>query len=156
MNAKAAITFSVVLAGLFATTVFAHKGATGVVKERMDQMGEIAKSMKAMGAMFKGATPYDAESVSELSRKIAELGGERLTATFPANSLEHPSEARPSIWSDWDRFADLAEKMTVAANALAEGAINERDPKTESSPDALFRELATTCKSCHQDFRIKK
>lgn len=156
MRVGTAITCSVLLAGLLTTAVFAHKGATGVVKERMDQMGEIAKSMKAMGAMFKGAAPYDADTVAKLSRKIAGFGGERLTAVFPADSLQHPSEARPTVWSDWDRFSDLAEKMTVAANALAEGADNERDATAANSPDALFRELATTCKSCHQDFRIKK
>lgn len=156
MRVGTAITCSVLLAGLLTTAVFAHKGATGVVKERMDQMGEIAKSMKAMGAMFKGAAPYDADTVAELSRKIAGFGGERLTAVFPTDSLQHPSEARPTVWSDWDRFSDLAEKMTVAANALAEGADNERDATAANSPDALFRELATTCKSCHQDFRIKK
>ena len=156
MRVRIAITGSVLLAGLLTTGVLAHKGATGVVKERMDQMGEIAKSMKAMGAMFKGAAPYDADTVAELSRKIAGFGGERLTAVFPEGSLRHPSEARPAVWSDWDRFTDLAAEMKAAADALAEGAGNERDTTAEKSPDALFRELAATCKSCHQDFRIKK
>ena len=147
---------AVTLAALLTTAVLAHKGATGVVKERMDQMGTIAKSMKAMGAMFKGAVPYDADTIAELSRKIAGLGGDRLTAIFPDGSLQHPSEALPTVWSDWDRFSQLAEKMKVAASALAEGAGNDREGAAARSPDALFRELASTCKSCHQDFRIKK
>ena len=70
-----------VVAGM--TALEAHKGATGVVKERMDQMGEIAKSMKAMGAMFKGATPYDAEAVrgkgssQSLAAKLGDLSRQR-------------------------------------------------------------------------------
>ena len=121
----------------------------------MDQMGSIAKSMKAMGAMFKGTAPYDAKTVAELSRDSAALGGERLLATFPEGSLQHPSDARPLIWSDWDRFAALAGRMKIAAAALAEGAGNERDATAATSPDALFQELAGTCKACHQDFRMK-
>ena len=156
MRTGQVLTISTLLFGVLTTGVVAHKGATGVVKERMDQMGTIAKSMKAMGAMFKGADPYDAATVEELSRKIAGFGGDRLIAVFPEGSLDHPSEARPEVWSNWARFAELAQGMEVAAINLAEGAGNDRDAGSPTSSDALFRELAATCKSCHQDFRIKK
>ena len=157
MRVQRTTVISALLLGVLTTAVLAHKGATGVVKERMDQMGTIAKSMKSMGAMFKGAEPYDAATVETLSRQIAGFGGDKLTAVFPEGSLDHPSEARPEVRSDWERFAELAGEMETAANDLAAGAANDRDDAgSPTSPDALFRDLAATCKSCHQDFRIKK
>ena len=145
-----------VLVLLGSTAALAHQGATGIVKERMDQMGGIAKAMKAMGAMFKGEATYDAEQVRTLATEIAASGGTNLSVLFPENSLKHPSEARPEIWNDWDQFTKLAEEMQATAVALANGAANPTDGSAGPKPADLFGDLAATCKSCHQDFRIKK
>ena len=132
-----------------ATIAFAHGGATGIVKERMDQMSAIAKAMKAIGGMLKGAAPYDAARVSTLAGEIATLDDSRLNHLFPKDSLMKPTEARAEIWSDWPRFSDQARDMQQAAIALA----NKPDQATAGP---LFRNLAQTCKACHADFRIKK
>ena len=144
------------LAACLVSVAWAHQGATGIVKERMDQMGGIAKSMKAMGAMFKGETSYDAETVRALATDIAATGGKELSALFPEHSLRPPSEARHEIWTDWDKFLGQGDEMQAAALALANGAANPTDGSSGPKPADLFRDLAQTCKSCHQDFRIKK
>lgn len=141
---------------LIAAAALAHGGATGIVKERMDQMGAVSKAMKAIGAMLKGAEPYDAERVRSLANEIGGMGGERLVALFPDSSLDPPTEARAEIWSDWDRFEQQAYEMQDAARALAEGADRPRGNETPDSPDQLFRTLGGTCKACHETFRIKK
>ena len=143
---------------------FAHSGATGVVKERMDQMGMIAKSMKAIGGMMKGQTAYDAAVVEAEAARIASHGGETLTKLFPEGSIKHPSEAIPAIWTDWERFEAIANDLTRYATALSDGAGNERGEAggasdtdlSSMSPDALFMKVAGTCKACHKDFRLKK
>lgn len=154
---------------------FAHKGATGVVKERMDQMGMIAKSMKAIGGMMKGQTPYDADVVRSEAAMIASHGGETLTKLFPEGSIKHPSEAIPTIWTDWERFEAIAMDLSRYATALSDGAGNDRGGSggglssgglTSSGsgdadlasmlPDDLFMKVAGTCSACHQDFRQKK
>lgn len=144
------------LATCLASLAFAHQGATGIVKERMDQMGSIAKAMKGIGAMFKGAVDYDAEQVRALARDVAASGGTKMSVLFPKDSLQHPSEARPEIWTDWDTFSTRADEMQAAAVALANGAANPTDGSAGPKPSDLFQDLAQTCKSCHQDFRIKK
>lgn len=148
--------FAMIALVLGGTAALAHKGATGIVKERMDQMGGIAKAMKAMGAMFKGDVDYDAEQVRLLARDVAASGGTEMSVLFPKDSLQHPSEARPEIWSDWDTFSTRADEMQAAAVALANGAANPTDGSAGPKPADLFQDLAQTCKSCHQDFRIKK
>ena len=141
---------------LAAVTALAHGGATGIVKERMDQMVAISKAMKAIGAMLKGAEPYDAGRVRSLATEIGQMGGSHLTELFPDGSLDKPTEALPEIWTDWSRFEQQAADMQRAALALADGADLPRSRTDPQSPDLLFRELGATCKGCHEDFRIEK
>lgn len=158
-----------------AAIAFAHSGATGVVKERMDQMGMIAKSMKTIGEMMKGKTAYDASVVQAEASMIASHGGETLTKLFPEGSTKHPSEAVPEIWTDWERFEAIAMDLSRYATALSDGAGNDREATggglssggltssgsgdtdlASMSPDDLFLKVAGTCSACHKDFRQKK
>ena len=151
-------------AAIVATTAaaFAHSGATGVVKERMDQMKAVAASMKAIGGMIKGAVPYDAATVEIEAAKIAKHGGEALTRLFPEGTTKHPSEARAEIWTDWDRFSTIADDLARYAAALSKGAGNDRSVSAGGadlaamSPYDLFMKVAGTCSACHEDFRQKK
>lgn len=154
MNSR--IVIAAIAATCLASIALAHQGASGIVKERMDQMDGIAKSMKAMGAMFKGQTTYDAETVRSQAMVIAATGGKQLSVLFPEHSMQPPSEARHEIWTDWEKFLGLGDEMQAAAVALANGAANPPDGSAGPKPADLFRDLAQTCKSCHQDFRIKK
>ncbi|WP_271271333.1 c-type cytochrome [Aliamphritea hakodatensis] len=157
-----------------ATPVSAHQGATGIVKERMDQMDIMKKSMKSMSAMFKGKTAYDAEAVRQHSRTIAKHSDTTLTKLFPEGSLQHASEAKPEIWQKWDKFELLSAELKRISEAL-ERAADSRESDggdaamsmtmdtammTETAAgdtaDSLFRELADTCSSCHTTFRKKK
>lgn len=157
-------------------TGFAHSGAKGVVKERMELMKSSAASMKAIGQMMKGEVDYVAETVAAEARKIATHGGDALTKAFPEGSLDHPSEALPAIWRDWSRFEALAADLEFYAAGLAAAAGNERDaaaggrlgagltgparPTADElaamPPDVVFQKLAGACADCHESFRLKK
>ena len=64
----------------------AHRGAAGIVKQRMDAM----TSKEALRTMMRGTRPYDTERVKAHAATIAEYGGEKLTA---AASNERPPDA---------------------------------------------------------------
>ncbi len=53
-----AVTFVVLVS--IASIAFAHKGATGIVKERMDTMKDISTQMKLMKKMIRTKQPYNA------------------------------------------------------------------------------------------------
>lgn len=53
----------------------AHGGASGVVKERMEAMGD---AMKELSAIMRGQRDYDAESVRALASTIESHGGDAL------------------------------------------------------------------------------
>ncbi len=102
----------------------AHGGATGIVKERMDAMGEMGDAVKAITEMMRGERDYDAAAVREGSRIIKSHAGESMTKLFPEGSTQKPTEARPEIWSNWDEFKTLADQLLTLADGLEQAADN--------------------------------
>jgi len=104
--------------------VLAHGDATGVVKERMELMKELKGAMKSLSKMFSGEATYDAAKVREAAAVLEAAAGEKLTRLFPQGSLHEPSEAKPEIWQEWQRFQGLADDLGVYSRALAGAADN--------------------------------
>lgn len=175
MRVVFAISLSVsLMAAALPTSLSAHQGATGIVKERMDQMDVMKKSMRVMAAMFRGKIDYNADTIRKHSRIIARHSASTMTDLFPEGSLQHASQAKPVIWEKWDKFKYMSAELEHISNALAEHAdIREADakpekasmtvsmsmtetPAMEDSADSLFRQLADTCSSCHTSFRKKQ
>ncbi len=107
---------------LISGLLLAHGGATGIVKERMESMKEMKSSMKSLTEMFRGKKAYVAGDVTAAAQVIFSTAGDELTRLFPEGSLHKPSEAKPEIWHDWERFQTLAEQLKTYSAALAEGA----------------------------------
>ncbi len=103
--------------------VFAHGGATGIVKDRMDGMLAMGDVVKSLSNMFR-AGQYDAEAVKAGAAIIKQHSGEQLLDLFPEGSGSAPSEAKPAIWSDWEAFSKLAEDLSVLSDALIANADN--------------------------------
>jgi len=106
----------------------AHGGATGIVKDRMDLMASVGKSMKTITEMFQGDKPFDPETVRIAAAFIGNHGGDQMTRLFPEGSIQGPSESLPAIWQDWEGFSKLADDLTKYAGALAKAADNPRGP----------------------------
>ncbi|MCZ0812501.1 MAG: c-type cytochrome [Pseudomonadota bacterium] len=111
------------IAGLGAAA-FAHSGATGVVKERMDAMKQMGEAIKRIKPMMSGEVAYDPAAVREAARAIAAESGDAMTRKFPEGTTDHPSETLPRTWEEWDRFASLAARLETAAEGLALAAGN--------------------------------
>lgn len=139
---------------LAASIALGHGGATGIVKERMDQMDAVSKAMKTLNAMLKERIPFNAAEAARLANEVSGNGGKVLTRLFPEGTLDKPTEALPAIWNDWPRFEALANEMELSASRLAETLrVSSEAPEDFK---VQFRTLAQTCKSCHDDFRLEK
>lgn len=103
---------------------FSHEGATGIVKERMDNMKAIGDQMKKLAGFFKGEIPYDVAGVEQAAAAISKRGGLHLLKTFPEGSLEKPTKARPEIWKNWQQFTTLAHQLEIFSQGLADAAGN--------------------------------
>lgn len=159
----------------------AHKGAKGIVKERMDAMKSIGDSMKAIKKMLQGEMTYDSAKVKKAAGTIKAHAGEPLTKLFPKDSLQKPTEATPKIWEDWEGFKASAMRLRDYAGAL-ENSADRRGAAAEASglmatiqasditedgwpsvteldqmpTQVVFMAVGKTCKSCHESYRIKK
>ena len=123
----------------------AHKGAMGIVKERMDKFEASEKATKRIKqALSRGDTAVvtaEAELLVSWAREMENY--------FPDNSNQTPSEARDEIWLQWDDFIGAIQSFKNASNALMDAAASE-DPRAMYG---AFKEMTKSCKSCHQQFR---
>lgn len=168
--------------GAGALSAFAHGGATGIVKQRMDGMVVMGDAVKALSDMFRSGA-YDADLIRNGADAILQHSGETLTTLFPKGTGDAPSKAKPKVWTDWEEFSGLATQLGVLATALKENADmpqNKQGTKTgmmgggmganamgggEAMPtsqmlaqmptDRLFNMVVRTCASCHAKYRIE-
>ena len=139
--------FLIVCMGFFITAAaLAHKGATGIVKERMDNF---KASQMALKQIFIATQRNDLQKVISYAEQIKEWA-EQMPDFFPEGSHGAPSEAAPSIWMEFEGFRAAANKHADAAALLIRVAQKGDATTTETA----VRKLARTCKSCHQRYRL--
>jgi cytochrome c556 len=123
---KIIITVSCIVFLSISALVFAHGGATGVVKERMDSMEDLKDAMKRLKPIMRGQKDYDVDSVKQSALVIRDNAGEHMTKLFPEGSLKKPSEATPEIWTEWEEFKRLANNLERLGQALDNAANNDQ------------------------------
>ena len=125
--------------------VLAHKGAMGIVKERMDKFKASEKATKRIKqALSRGDTAVVMAEAEFLVSWASEMD-----SYFPENSNQSPSEAKDEIWLQWDDFVGAIQSFENASTALIDAAAAE-DPR---AMDGAFSDMTKSCKSCHQQFR---
>jgi len=143
--ARALCTLAVVATALPSV---AHDHATGVVKERMDAMTQMARRNKAISQHISdkrelASIKADAEAIAALASHIVHV--------FPAGSTQPPTQARGAIWQNWSDFEGKARALETASRALA--ATNPGDPAALRIAAAA---MTRTCSDCHEAYRTKK
>ncbi|MCP4384026.1 MAG: cytochrome c [Hyphomicrobiales bacterium] len=141
------VLFGITLAASMSAAVavaLAHGGATGIVRERMDAMTEMARSAKVLAKLF-GSNSNDPVVIEEAAGVIQRHAGGALLSLFPEDSIKGPSEASPAIWSDWQEFSALALDLRALATALPDA--------DQTTQKGIFTEIARTCSGCHERFR---
>ena len=139
---------------LIAAAAFAHGGATGIVKERMDGMMAMGKALTAVGDMFKGKTEFNPTKVEASSVVIKQHAVEigRLFPDTEASRKGKGTEALPAIWEKPDSFLALAKELEKRSDELADLAKTGDKRKIRVG----FAKLSKTCASCHTDYRKPK
>jgi len=140
------------LAVTAASVVQAHTNATGVTKERMDMMQHMADAMKAIGGMFKGETPFEPAIIVKNAAYLADHAM-MIPGVTPKGSNDHPSEALPAIWQDWDGYVASATELADEGKLLVDLAGAGADPAVTR---AQYAKVGKTCSSCHDLFRKPK
>ncbi|MCF6199089.1 MAG: cytochrome c [Hyphomicrobiaceae bacterium] len=140
------------------TSVFAHKGAHGIVKERMAIMKGMKDHMKIIAQTVKGQIEFDEKSLNGALDYLQKHAGKRLAKLFPKGSAGKKSDADPAIWKDWDKFNKLALSLTHSSDAFRVAL--EKKPAGKLDKAALLQlenqydALKQVCKDCHDSFRL--
>jgi cytochrome c556 len=127
----------------------AHQGVTNpTVLARMEAMKSVADQMKTLGAMAKGEADFDPAAAQRAGRALSAHAA-AVPDLFEARETDPRSEAAPEIWTDWDDFLAKTQTFQQAASRASEIA-SPRDLR------AAMGQLGSSCKSCHETYRIEK
>lgn len=126
--------------------VFAHGGATGATKERMDAMAATKDSLSQLRSATS-STPVNAELAMSALNDLQAFSAE-LPRLFEEKHLPKISEALPGIWENSEQF-DAELSFFDAQLSLAKSQLDD-------APEQVLRTVAAGCASCHDKFREKK
>jgi cytochrome c556 len=121
-----------------------------LVKQRQAAMTLQGKYLGPIGAMMKGAAPYNADVVA-LNATFLENLARMPWDGFVASTQGEKSKTKPEAFKDTAKFkaaADALESATAKLGAAARA-------KDEAGVRASFGAVAKACGSCHDDFREK-
>ncbi|TIP23014.1 MAG: cytochrome c [Mesorhizobium sp.] len=136
---------------LVAGAALAHKGATGIVAERMSVMKRMAENMKAIGEMLDGRREFDANAARATAEAL-HANCHKAREQFPSGTRDHHSRASPAIWENPDRFEAEMQHFDTAVKAL----VAASGPGDIDNMRAPFRNVGQACSSCHEGFRLPK
>ena len=131
--------------------ILAHKGTTGVVKERMEAMKSVARSMKRINKALRSSSDIDRAAIKREAAAITKHAKE-FPQKFPVGSEGGMSEAKPEVWKNPVDFSAKSMALSTAAERLS-GAANTGSREELS---AGFSDVGKTCGSCHRVYRMKK
>jgi cytochrome c556 len=131
-----------------ATGALAHEGATGVTKERMDDMEEMGRATKRINERLKAGR--DLAAIAADARTI-QTAAQRFPSLFPPDSADGHSDAKAAVWERWPAFVEAAQALEREADKL------EVVARTGARPEvaAQFRAVNAACTACHDAFRSK-
>jgi len=138
-------------AGLAAGTALAWGVAVAAddpAHMRHQAMETVQESFKPLRAIAVKEAPFDAavvkQSATTILEKLKEAHG-----LFPEGSGGGESRAKPEIWSDRAGFDKAMQEAQDAAAAMA--AVSD-----ESAYVGAMKALGSSCKGCHDKYRLPK
>lgn len=121
------------------------------IEYRQSAMTLIGEHTKRIGAVVKGARPYDPAQVQASAEVIEFVSKLPWEAFGPGTDEGHHTHAKPEIWKDPAKFKQASEKMQAAATKLSAAAKTGKLDEVKTA----FGALGQSCKGCHDDFRAR-
>lgn len=128
-----------------ATATAAHDGATGAVKERMDEMEKVGAALKQLALRSRSlqVSPDQARNAIATIRDVAR----RTPQLFEEQDLSAPSESRPEIWANWNDFVKLSNDL-VAYTERLDRVVNDQEALGDE-----IKQMGEICSACHRRYR---
>jgi cytochrome c556 len=114
----------------------------------------VGNNFRLIGAVLKGATPYDAAAVQKAIARVVFLSA-LVDEAFPdvSNVGEPETKAKPAIWTN---RADFDKKLReFQTHLVALQIVNDSDKNASEAFKTAATAVGQDCKGCHDDFRVK-
>jgi len=121
-----------------------------LVAQRQAAMKLQGKYLGPIGAMLKGAAPYNADIVARNATFLENLARMPWDG-FDASTKGEKSKAKPEVFTDAAKFKAAADTLETETSKLGAAA----RAKDEAGVKAAFGGVAKACGSCHDTFREK-
>lgn len=124
----------------------------GAIQYRQKVMSAVGADMGAIGDIMKYGLPFQSALVAHAQSlsKHADLAA----AAFERKVVAGPTDAKPAVWEEPDRFLEKMRAMKAAADELAEVASD--GTATPAAIGARVKALGDSCGDCHKVFRKPK
>lgn len=147
------------LALLFALTfspgaALAQDAISNAIKARQAQMTLYAFNIGQLGAMAKGAMPYDAATAQAAADNLVHMTSLHAAAMWVADSDEMSADNTRALPALWENFPDVIAKSKTTADAalVMQAAAGTGVDGIRSSIGALGQ----ACGACHKAYRAPK
>lgn len=127
-----------------------HANESNQIKYRQQVMEAIGSHTAAISTIVKGRLPLT-EHVLVHAAQITALA-DLVPAAFENKATKGPTDAKPEIWAEMDKFAELNQAMSEASKALT-AVVAEDDKKALA---IAMRDLGKSCGACHRPYRKTK
>lgn len=119
------------------------------VKYRQSSFQVMAAHFGRIGAMVNGRVPFDAAAAASNAEVVAFVSKLPYAGFVDGTAGTVKGSPKANVWTERAKFDDLAKKMQdeVAKLAVVAKTGNPEQLKT------AFGAAASSCKSCHDDFR---
>lgn len=135
------------------STVFAQQvKPEDEIRYRQSVMNVIGRAFGPMVNMAQGKIPYNKDVVVKNTQIIETLAGLPWNAFAAGTEKGAPTKADLKIWNEQDKFKESSEKMQQGVTKLSQ-TVKGGDEKAIKS---AIGDLGKTCKSCHDDYRLKE
>ncbi|MCB1756026.1 MAG: cytochrome c [Gammaproteobacteria bacterium] len=143
-------TIAAVLAGV-SIVALADDPFETEIKARQGLMNVYKYNIGILGAMAKGQMDFDAEAAQMAADNIQSVATMKNGGLWPQGSDSDAvdSKAKAAIWEAGSKVGEYSQKMAEAATAMAANAGSLDGVK------AAMKDLGGSCKSCHDDYRLK-
>ena len=125
------------------------RNADAAIKYRQSAMYLQTNHMARLFAMINGQTPFDAKVAAENIEIIALLNSRAQFAAFIDGSDKGNTKAKPSIWTEKDKFAAAVAKSQEDVVKLAAAGKSGNLDQIKAAAGAVGQ----SCKACHDAYR---
>ena len=133
-------------------TLQAHEkegDAERAIEYRQSVMTVFGWNMKPMGAMIKGAVPFDQAAFAKHAKDLDAAAHLDLLAGFPEDSEGDDSDARADIWLNFDDFKQKYADLQTAVGSLHKAA----EGNDQAAIKDAFGGVGKACKACHKAYK---